>query len=90
MAAPSWTYGGWRRESGSTAQRTMLILHAEEVEAYIAGYQSQTAHSNAGERFGLDAYLKKLETKLAEYDAALGLTLESNQPSFVGMRPRID
>ena len=90
MAAPSWTQGGWRRQSGSTAQRTMLILHIEEVEAYLAGYQSQSAQSNSGERFALTEYLKRLEAKLAEYDDALGLTLTSDDEQFVKTRPRID
>lgn len=88
MAVPTWSYGGWRRESGSTAQRDMLILHIEEVEELLSGYQSQSAQDQTGERYGLEKHLEMLEKKLAVYDDALGLTLKSKEPQFVQMRPR--
>ena len=88
--AGSWTYSGWRRESGSTAQRAMLVLHIEEVETKLADFQHMGAQSQKGSRFELTEYLKKLEKKLAEYDAALGLSLDADDKFFIRAIPEAD
>jgi len=84
----AWTYGGWRREATTTAQRTMLIQHIEEVEAILSGYKSQGAMQQSAARFELEDYLRKLEKKLTEYDDSLGLGLDADFPAFIQAKPR--
>ena len=88
--AITWTYGGWRREVGATAQRAMLVLHIEEVEQRLAGFSGQGAMQNRAERYQLDEYLKGLESKLADYDRNLGLDLAADIDPFVSVRPTQD
>ncbi len=90
MAAPSWDHGGWRREDGLDAQRLELELHIEEVEAYLAGYKAQGAAEQSAERYGITEYRKDLEVQLAKLKDALGTTVRSASPQFVGMVPRRD
>lgn len=87
--ATSWSYNGWRRESGSTAQRAMLILHIEEVEQYLAAFKSQGAADQSAGRYDLEAYLKRLEEHLAKYDEALDLDLLADADPLVMAKPRI-
>ena len=86
----AWTYGGWRRETGSTAQRTMLILHIEEVESLISSYKSQGAMGQQAARFELDSYLVRLEKHLENYNDVLGLGLDANNQAFVQAKPITD
>lgn len=86
----AWTYGGWRRESGSTAQRTMLILHIEEVEALLSSYKSLGAMQQQASRFELESYLARLEKHLEDYNDALGLGLDANNQPFVQAKPITD
>jgi len=86
----AWTYGGWRREPTTTAQRTMLIQHIEEVEALISGYKSQGALSENAARFELEEYLKRLEMWFDKYNDALGLGLDADIPTFVQAKPKPD
>ena len=90
--ATAWTYHDWRSESGTTAQRARLVLHIEEVTQVLAGYQRQSAAGQNADRFQqLDAYLKRLEAKLDEYDAALGLGLQADRGThLVQGVPRYD
>lgn len=85
----AWTYGGWRREATQTAQRDMLVLHLEEVEAVIGTYQSQGALNQNAARFQLLEYRAALQKQLDAYNDALGLTVGSEEDNpFVEMRPR--
>ncbi len=72
--ATTWTHNGWRRESGATAQRTMLILHIEEVEQAIAAFQSQGAMSQRAQRFDLIQYHDRLAKELEKLDRQTGTT----------------
>jgi len=86
--ATTWSHNGWRREDGYAAQRAKLILHIEEVENRLADWQTQSAQGQSGARFQLEQYLSKLESKLRELDAALGLTPENaDHASFVQVTP---
>ena len=86
----AWSYGGWRRESTSTAQRTMLILHIEEVEALLSSYKSLGAMSQQASRFELESYLARLDKHLTDYNDALGLGLDANIQPFVQAKPVTD
>lgn len=84
----AWTYGGWRRETDLTARREQLILHIEEIEAALSGFQKLGALEQQATRFELEELLKRREADLAALEDALGLTPGNaeDQP-FVSMRP---
>lgn len=86
----AWTYGGWRREASTTAQRTMLIQHIEDVEALISGFKAQGAAGQTAQRYDLEQYLKSLEDRLTVYDDALGLGLDADVNPFVQAKPLVD
>ena len=86
----AWTYGGWRREATTTLQRTMLILHIEEVEALISSYKSLGAMSQQASRFELEATLARLEKHLENYNDVLGLGLDADIQPFVQAKPIAD
>lgn len=88
--AISWTHGGWRRESGTQAKRDKLILHIEEVEARLADFQSQGFEGQSGQRYQLEAYLDRLEERLAGLEAALGLDVGADAHTFIEARPKLD
>jgi hypothetical protein len=44
----------------------------------------------SGSRYDLEAYLTRLEKKLEELEASLGLDERADDPIFVQAKPRID
>ena len=85
--ATTWTHNGWRRETGTAAQRTKLILHIEEVEQRFASFRAQGTDAQNAQRFELDAYLARLEKKLTELEKALSLDVGADDPVFIEARP---
>ena len=82
--ATTWTYSGWRSESGATAQRAMLILHMQEVSDAIAAFASQGALSQRAERFNLVEYLNTLQTQLDKLDIQTGNVPGDDNPFVFG------
>lgn len=86
----AWSHGGWRRETDLSARRDELILHIEEIEAAIGGYQTQKALDQEATRnlTALQEMLKRREEDLAALEDVLGITpgVSDDQP-FVSMRP---
>jgi hypothetical protein len=86
----AWTHGGWRRETTAAAQRDKLILHIEEIENAIGGYERNQALDQMAARnlTALQEMLKRREEDLAALNDTLGLTpgAAADNP-FVCVRP---
>jgi uncharacterized small protein (DUF1192 family) len=72
-AAPNWAYAGWRRESGFTAQRDMLILHMEEIEQRIV--ESTSGGNQSVSTDTLSNRIQYLQSELQKLERAIGGTL---------------
>ena len=90
MAAPSWEHGEWRQKVGIQAQHDELELHLVEVNGRLAGFKTQGAGEQSGDRYPLTEYRRDLEVHLAKLKDALGTTVRSASPQFVGLVPRRD
>lgn len=83
----AWLYGGWRRESGLAAQRAMLILHIEEVEAMLSGFAEQESLGMRGQRHNQTEYRQDLEKRLEELDDKIAAANATDMNPFFGVRP---
>ena len=80
----TFTYNGWRRESGLAAQRSMLILHIEEIENLIAGYETQKSLDQMGQKnlAALQEMLKRREENLLTLDNDIAGDAGDDNPFF--------
>jgi hypothetical protein len=82
----TWTYGAWRRQSGSSAQRSMLLLHIEEVQDKLSGFSLQSSGASSAQRFPLIDYLKTLNSELDRLDS----DLNSGDTTFIQGKPQLE